>query len=304
MIAIDTELVYLTKYYELNTRRANQKAYASIDSYTDDYATKKTSGTNSTTDTNNINTGDADLDAILKALKLYVPENRFSVLLKMKREDLLAMLILLDKDQLAMGIKYFSKDKIVNYISSLPKEDILKIISKLFSKEELLSMIPINDLNKFLDNANIEPGELMNLLKSLPQNVLAQTYEAVTGESSGKMTYDNFIDKFKQTDPKQIMEGFKSLPYRELLNVINKLTDNNPKLMKQFSVNTLCTPLLDSAKSKIVEGMKVLNPEQLMKLVGQLPDKLLANVETLIDPNKLSEILLKTNKDLLISLVA
>jgi len=301
MITIDTDLVYQTKYYELNTRRTNLNAYASVDSYPEDYSTKNATDSASATE---INTGDADLDAILQALKLYVPENRFSLLLKMSREDLLQMLFLLDKDNLALGLKFFSKDKLVDYVSNLSKEEILKIVGQLYSNEEILAMLPIKTLMKFMDNTNIEPSELLKVLKSLPTNVLAQIYEASTGESAGKMDYDQFIQEFQQINQRQIMEGCKSLPYKELLNIVNIFTENNPDLMKSFSSQTLCTPLLKSMKSEVIEGMKALDPEKLIKLVGQLPDKLLANIDTLLDPTVLSEYLLKNNKNLLASLAA
>jgi Mg/Co/Ni transporter MgtE len=303
MITIDTDLVYSTKYYALNTRRKNVKAYESVDSYPEDYASKTTVDTDNNVNSQEINTGDIDLDALLKELKLYLPANRFSLLLQMKHEDLYNLLYLLDNEKLAMGLKFFKKEKIMDYMMSLPKDDILKVIFELFSREELLKTIPIKDLKNFFNSSIIQPDEIINVLGELPQNVLAQLYEATTGEAAGKMEPEQFMEKFKQMDPKHIMEGFKTLPYKEMLNVVDKFTENNPKLLKLFSAQTLCRPLEQSAKSRIIEGMKVLDPALLIKLVGQLPDKLLANINTMVDPEKFIEYMMKFNKNLLYSAV-
>lgn len=304
MITIDTDLVYNTKYYALSTRRKNVKAYESVDSYPEDYASKTSVNEEDTTvNATEINTGDVNLDTLLKELKLYLPANRFSLLLQMGHEDLFNLLYLLDNEKLAMGLKFFKKEKIMDYMMSLPKDEILKVVFQLFSKDDLLKTIPIKELKNFFNNNVVQPDEIINVLYELPQNVLAQLYEATTGEAAGKMEPDQFMEKFKQMDPKHIMEGFKTLPYKEMLNVVDKFTENNPKLLKLFSSQVLCKPLEQSAKSRIIEGMKVLDPERLIKLVGQLPDKLLANVDTLVDQDKLTEYLLKFNKSLLYSTI-
>ena len=303
MITIDTSLVYQTSYNQLNTRRTNQSAYASIDSYTDDYSTKNTTSTNNKAN-EEINTGDADLDAILKELKLTLPANRFSVLLHMKREDLINMLFLLEKDKLCMGLKFFKKDKLINYISNLSKDEILKVVGQLFSKQEILAMMPTKFMYGFLDKVKLDANEMAKLIKSLPLNVLAQVYESATGEAAGKMNHDDYIQKFGEINQGLIMEGFKALPSRELANVIDKMTDINPKLMKLFSATALCLPLEDAAKSKIIEGMMVLDQDKLIKLVGQLPNSILANIDTLIDPKVFSDYLMKNNKSFLQSLAA
>jgi hypothetical protein len=77
------------------------------------------------------------------------------------------------------------------------------------------------------------------------------------------------------------------------------MTDINPKLMKLFSADSLCLPLTQCSKAKIAECMQVIDTVKLVKFVGQLPDKILANINTLVDPQVFSDYLLKYNKDLL-----
>ena len=70
MVAIDTDLSYLTSYYELNIKRNNPNAYKSIDESTDAQA----SGSSQLKNT------DLDQNMVIKALKLNLPSNRLYIL--------------------------------------------------------------------------------------------------------------------------------------------------------------------------------------------------------------------------------
>jgi len=54
-------------------------------------------------------------------------------------------------------------------------------------------------------------------------------------------------------------------------------------------------------KAKIIEGMEVLDEEKLIKMLGELPNSLLAVVDTQVDTDQFTEFLQRFHPDLLSS---
>ncbi|OGI18103.1 MAG: hypothetical protein A2287_10185 [Candidatus Melainabacteria bacterium RIFOXYA12_FULL_32_12] len=295
MITLDTSLIFNTMYYELNTKRTNTNAYESIDSYTEAHAAKGTPEF--------VKNKDLDQDTIIKALKLHLPRNRLSILNLLNHSELVQLLYLLDKGKMVLGLKFFTKPKLLQYIYDLPKEEILKILFQVYSKDELLSFMPMKALMGFLGSTKIQHGDLMKVIKSMPKHLLAQILESITGKPVENMTIDEMIKKLGKCKQEALVEGLRSLPYKELLQVVSKLTEMNNDLFLEFSKNSLIDPISRLGKSSIVESMQVLNPELIVKLLDELPNNLLAVINTMIDQDKLTEVLQKYHSDLLASLV-
>jgi Mg/Co/Ni transporter MgtE len=299
MITLDTELLYQTKYYELNIKRTNTDAYKSIDSYSDTHATKGASG--SQTEENQ----DLDTNSILKELKLYMPRNRFKVLKLLKHSELVQLLQLLQKDKLILGLKFFTKAKLLRNIYNLSKEQILKILLQSFSKEEILSFMPIKALENFLGSSKINHGDMMKIIKSMPSHMLVQILESANGEKVGNMSQDKLISKVGSLNQGKLVESLKAvLPYKEMASFVGKLVENNGELLNEFSKNSLMKPIEKMGKSSIIESMQALDPSLIINMLKELPNNMLAMIDTMIDQDKLEEVLQKYNSDLLASLVA
>ena len=174
MITIDTELIYKSQYYGLNTKRTNPNAYKSIDSYPEERALEGASGNQ------NLKSGDIDSDEIIKALKLHLPQNRLAILKMLNHSELVDLLYLLEKGGLALGLKFFTKEKLLNNIYDLPKQEILKILFKVYSKDDFLQMMPTKALMAFLGSSKIQHRELLKAMEGMPKHLLAQILESVT----------------------------------------------------------------------------------------------------------------------------
>lgn len=298
MITLDTSLIYQTKYYELNTKRTNTNAYESIDAYSEAHAAKSTPETQAT------KTSELDQDEIVKSLKLYLPHNRLAVLQMLNHSELVQLLDMLQKGQMTQGLKFFTKPKLLQYIYDLPKEQLLKILFKSYSKEDLLAYFPMKALTGILDNSKINNSDLMKLIKSMPRNLLAQLIESVTGQSAGNKSNAEMLTQISSFKQGALAEGLKSMSYNDLLAFVGKLTQNNEDLFMQFSKNTLMEPLTRLGKNSLAENMEVLDPSMITRLLDELPNNLLAVINTMIDPDKLIGSLLKYHSDLLASLAA
>ncbi|HBH17801.1 MAG TPA: hypothetical protein DDX14_02430, partial [Cyanobacteria bacterium UBA9579] len=157
MITIDTSLIYNTKYYELNTKRTNTNAYESIDAYTEAHAAK------GTPESQLVKNKDLDQDTIIKALQLHLPNNRLSILKLLNHSELVSLLWMLEKGKLALGLKFFTKSKLLQYVYDLPKEQLLKVLFRAYSKDEVLSFMPMKALTGFLNSTKINHSDLMKL---------------------------------------------------------------------------------------------------------------------------------------------
>jgi len=293
MVAIDTDLSYLTSYYELNIKRNNPNAYKSIDESTDAQA----SGSSQLKNT------DLDQNMVIKALKLNLPSNRLYILKLLNHTELVALLFLIQKDKLAMGLKFFNKPRLMQYIYDLPKEEILKVLFSIYSKENFLSTLPMKELMAFLGSKKIDKNEFIKLFKSMPKHLLAQIYEAGTGKAAGKMTQEELVKELEKTNQGLLVEGMRSLPYKQILEITSKLLEKNPELFLEFSKPSLVNPIAEMSKVSVVEGMKALEPELIIKMLNDLPNQLLAVINTMVEEDKFTEFLQKYRADLLQELV-
>lgn len=295
MITLDADLICFAQQYMLNTKRTNTKKYKSIDRFAESHAAQK-SPTSNKPDIN-----DLDFNEIIKILKLNLPFNRFMILKLMKHADLVDLLGLLDKDKLVIGLKFFDKKKLLEFINHLDKDELLKILMKVMSKDELIALFPMQELMKFLDSSKIKSTDLVQAMQNLPPNMLAQIIESATGIPAGNKSQKELIQALNSLKKEDLLEGMKFLPPKEMLGIVSKLAKQDNELFKEFSQNALFESTAKMQKGSIIEGMGALDPDVLIKLLGQLPDELLAQVMTLLDPDKLSGELMSKHKDLLAS---
>ncbi|MFH0701957.1 MAG: hypothetical protein V2B14_00260 [bacterium] len=250
------------------------------------------------------NNGDLDFNEILKDLKLHNPNNRLAVLSLLKHSELLQIARLLEKDKLVIGLKFFTLPKLLKFIQQLPMDELVKILLQVFSKSEVLTLLPMKELMKFLDSSKINYGDLSKILQTLPNHLLAQILESIKGESVGNKSNEELIKELGAFKQNLLIEGLKSLPYKELLSIISKLIENNNDLFNEFSKESLLETIGRSHKLSLVEGMKALDPELIIKMLDELPNSLLSQVLVLLDYNKLSEVLQTYQPDLLAALAS
>lgn len=293
MISLDTSLLFSAQDYLLKVKRTNAKAYGSIDKFSEANATQKTP------EYQPINYNDIDYEELIKALQFQLPENRLRALKMMKYDDLMKILFHLEKKNLLIGMKFFNKQKLVKFIQDMPKEDMLKMLFVLYNKEQLLAMMPIKELSRFLDSTKIDPNNLKKIVKNLPQHLMMQIYESATGKSVGNKSGKQLSASLTSMKHELLVDGIKSLPQKEMRVVISSLLEQDKKLYMEFSHQALFQPFEKMHKMSIIQSMQALEPDQIIKMLGELPKELLAQVDTLLDPTKFSQLMQSDFKDVL-----
>ena len=272
---------------------------------------------------------------LLKIFKLDDIGNKFAILNSLNERDLKELLPLLKKEDLQSGLNFFTKDKLLDMFGQLPKEQLVNLTFQMFSPEKLMDLMPEKELNKFLSSTDLDPSMVQKHLKDIPPAVLAQMIESVTGKlSSGSqenssqssatdgglstsapiefgmdgqptnLNQQGLIAQLNALSADKFQEALVNILPRSKRNFILAMTKEDPNLFKLFSATAYTNIIARKDKDDLVKASNVIGPEQLVKMIGQLPKDLMAVVATQIDPEKFANVLIKDFKDVLSKIVA
>ncbi len=300
MIRLDIDLSYLTKNFQIGTQRVNEYSTKSIDEIMEAEAAQgNTQAASFQEDVLN------DPKELVKLFKLQSARNRYAILSNMNSQDLEYLVQFLEPGDLLMGLMFFTKEKILNLIYDLPKDKICSILFNAFSPEQFLKMIPEKEINKFFDSDKLDKNQILDYVKTLPEDKLNKMMQKYMYQETGKtqddlhMSKEQVVKFMDQLEPEKFKTALKCFEREEKMGLILELTQKEPKLFTEFSKNALTMPLTQLDKGEIVKNMNKLEPEDLMKMVNELPDDILAVVVTQIDPMVFAELLSKNFQDIL-----
>lgn len=253
---------------------------------------------------------------LIELFQLNDPGNKFAILNNMNEDDLEDLLPLLDKSDLVMGLNFFTKDKLLEMAEDLPKEQLIKFTFQMFSPEQVMQLLPEEQLNKILTSTDLDKNLQLKYLKDMNPEILAQMIEAATGQPvagaedvglDGKANLDGqalFVQISNLSDDK-FQDAMLSMPKQAKRDFVLKLVNENPKLYLSVDAQAY-TDIVNQRKEKedIVRSANVIKPEQLVKMLVELPRDLTAVVLTQIDTKKFADVLLANFKNILSEIVA
>ena len=300
MIRLDIDLSYLAKHFEIGTQRLNQYGTKSIDEIMEAEAAQgNTKAQNFQKDVV------SNPRELVKLFKLADSRNRYAILSQMNSRDLEYIAQFLTPEDLQMGLMFFTKTKIMNLIYDLPKNKICSIIFQAFSVDQFLKMIPEKELNKFFNSDKLDKNKILYFVKTIPPETLNKMLEKYMYQEEGKiqkglnLSQEEIVKWMDQLKPEQFKKALQCFEREEKQALILNLVQKDNKLLTEFSKNALTYPLKQMDKVDIVKCMDKLEPQDLLKMVNELPDELLAVVVTQIDPLVFAEILSKNFKDII-----
>lgn len=308
MISLNTTLSSISYNYELLVRRKNLNAYKNIEEFSDVEGADASEGANRAASTQkateNVDLSEISTQDLMDLLKLEQPENRFAILMLLGRQDLENIVGLVDEKLLPLGLQFFSKEKLLDLVYNLPKEDIQKMLLTLMPQEKIMESMGNNEMSKFLESNKIQTADLINTMKQLPPQLLTKIYESIVGEPVKHQTKEEMIKSFEKMDHNVLVQGIQNIGTKDLRKFIAKLTTINPDLLQEFGTSSLIKPLMKLEKPDIMRSMSVLKPDQITKMLKTLPDEFLAQVATLVKPDKLLDKLTHLNPDLIKKLLS
>lgn len=245
-----------------------------------------------------------NVDLLIEIFQLADPNNKYMILMNLSEKELKEFLPLMEEDDLLQGLMYFTEDKILKMLEDIPAEQLVNTVLQMFSQRQIIELMPEEQLDKLLESRDIDKNKMLQHLKSIPPEYLAQMIESVTGEEcKGK---DN-LDMVKQIggfNPLQYKDALTSLEPTQKRQLTLGLVKEDPKLMQLFDPSAY-TNILHQQKQKpeIVKAMAVVEKDEIVKMVGELPNDLMSIVITQMDTQSFAKDLMEKNPELIAELI-
>lgn len=299
MITIDTNLYLIASKFNISPKRLSEYGDKSIDEIMQAEAAQ--GNTKAAQFSQEVL---SNPDKLVELFKLSNANNRYEILQNLNESDLNRLLPLLEKEDLVAGLNFFTKDKLLDLLSKIPKKDLVKYVLELFSPEQLMKLMPEKQMDKLLMATELDKGLVLKHLKALPPAILAQMIEQATGQPVKSMNQHDLINQMGALPADKYKTALISMPTNKKREFILNLVKEEPKLFQLFDADAYAKILDRKEKPDLVKAAKVIEPEQLIKMMGSLPEDLLAVVVTQIDPSVFAEALIKDYKEILKQIVA
>lgn len=242
---------------------------------------------------------------LIEIFQLANPDNRYMILLNMRESQLKEFLPLMEEEDLCQGLKFFTQDKLLNMLEHIPPEQLVKTVLEMFSPEEVMKFLPEEQLDKILTDHSLDKNKVLQHLKSIPPEYLAQIIETVTGESCEGKNSIQMTDQIGEFNPLEYKDALTSLQSTQKQELTLALCKENPKLYELVDPHAY-TNMISEHKQKpdIIKAMSVIDREFIQKMIEELPNDLMALVITQLDPDKFADQLMKKNPELIAELIA
>ena len=293
MIGLDLDLSYLSRYYNISSSALEQYQNMSIVQMMQTEAEK---GNKSAADF--LMKITSDPKELANVFQLVDPKNRFLILAHMNQEDLANIMQYLQPEELILGLSIFNQDMLVQMLQLLDPESLATVVLNKMDSDKFLKLIPEDYLNDFLMSENINKNMMMKALEEVDEDQLQKMMENFSGESCydskeniiqqmGKMEEDTFKKIVLTAEP----EGKQQL--------ISGLLQKKPELFEEFSAEAMAYPFKTMQKEEILKSLTVLDTKEMLPMVEDMPQEIMALIATQIDPAIFSKILCSDFKDVI-----
>ncbi len=246
-----------------------------------------------------------NVEKLVKIFKLSDPNNKLEILNEMTAQQLYLFLPEMDETDLSEGLKYFTQDKLLAMLEEIPPEQLVNTVFELFSKEEIIQHMPEDELNQFLTSTDIEKNKVLEHMKEIPPEYIAQMIENVTGEEVKDMDQKKMLDQVEGFNPLDFKNALISLQPVAKQQLTLGLAKEHTELFQLFDPRAY-TNMINTYKQQpeLVKAMSVIEEEEKIKMLKELPNDLLAIVITQIDAEDFADILINKCPEILAEIVA
>ena len=211
----------------------------------------------------------------------------------MTSQELQLFLPEMEEKDLVQGLYYFSEDKLMAMLEDVPPEQLVKVVFEMFSKEEVVQLLPDEQLDKFLTSTDIDKNKILKHMQSIPEEYLIQVMENVSGQPVEGNDNIDLVKQIGEMNPLEFKEVLTSFQPTQKQQLVLSLGKEHPEWFQLFDADAY-TNMIQTHKQKpdMVKGMAALEQEELIKMTEELPNDLLSIVITQIDTEKFAEILM------------
>lgn len=244
-------------------------------------------------------------EQLVKIFKLADPNNKLEILSEMTAQQLALFLPEMEETDLSEGLKYFTQDKLLSMLESIPPEQLVNTVFEMFSQEEIIQYLPEEQLDKFLSSTEMDKNKIMEHMKEIPPEFIAQMLETMTGQPVEDMSMESMLETVGGFNPLEFKNALLSLQPVAKQQLTLGLAKEDTKLFQLFDARAY-TNMINTYKQQpeLVKAMNVIEEDQKIKMLKELPNDLLSIVITQMDAQDFADILIKRCPELLAEIIA
>ena len=299
MIAIDTNIYQLQNVLHLSNRRMKDYASSTIDEILKAEAAQ--GNTNALSYARKLYN---NTDEVIELFRLFDPENKYQIISEMTTQQRNAILPMLEVEDMVMGMQFFTKDKLLTMLEDIDSAEMVKLMLNTFNLEEIMLMMPEDELQNFFTNKEVRKEDVAKFLKALPPELMQQLMESITGEPSFKVNSTDVINQITSMGEQDYEAVMASIDPFILRQIIFSMSEQNPEYLELFDNSVYCDMLKNLMKPDIIKPMEVLEKETLMEMLQEMDESYLNIVMVQVDTQMFAEYLLKDCESLLEKIVS
>ena len=230
---------------------------------------------------------------VMELFDLADTNNKYMILRELTAQQLEIFLPEMEEKDLLQGLFFFTQDKLMKMLEELPAEQLVNTAFELFSQEEIVQLMPEEQLDKFLTSTDIDKNKILKHMQSIPPEYVAQVLEQITGESHENMDSIDLSKEFGELNPLEYQDALKAFQPTQKQQLVLSLGKEHEEWFQLFDAHAYTTIMnREKQQPEIIKGMSVIEPEYIQNMIEELPNDLLSLVITQMDTEKFAEILM------------
>lgn len=241
---------------------------------------------------------------VMELFDLADTNNKYMILREMSAQQLQTFLPEMEESDLLQGLYFFTENKLMKMLEELPAEQLVNTVFQMFSKEEIVQLLPEEQLDKFLTSHDIDKNKILKHMQSLPEEYVAQVLEQITGEAQEGQDSIDLSKRFGQLNPLEYQDALKSFQPTQKQQLVLSLGKEHEEWFQLFDADAY-TKVINREKQQpeVVKAMSVIDPEYIQNMITELPNDLLSIVITQIDTEKFADILMNQFPEIMAEII-
>ena len=293
-VSLDSNIVYLKDRLNINTSRMNNYADKSVDEIIKEEAKQ---GNQTAVEYKRDLFGNAD--ELINSFKLEDPNNKYNVISAMNEEQQQKLLPMLESEDMVLGLNFFTEEKLLKMFNEVPPEDAVNVALGTFTLEQIVTMLPMEQLEKFFYKDEVEKEQVIKQLEKMPPEILIQMIEGITGEPADENDSMALIQSIASLPDNQYKETMANIDPVVQMQLVFQMAHDDKRILELFDNTAYIGMLQRLQKPDIVKSMIGLSDESLRNMISELPPDLFAIVATQVDTKELAKFLMEDCQNVL-----
>ena len=245
-----------------------------------------------------------NVNLVIELFELADPNNKYMILSEMSSQQLQLFLPVMEQKDMLQGLHFFTEDKLMKMIEELPSDQLVNMVFEMFSKEEVVQLMPEEQLDKFLTSTDIDKNKIIKHMQSIPPEYVTQVLEQVTGEALEDMDSIDLAKKFGELNPLEYQDALMAFQPTQKQQLVLSLGKEHPEWFQLFDAHAYTTIInREKQKPEVIKSMSVVEPEHVQKMLEELPNDLLSIVITQVDTEKFAQILMDRMPEIIADII-